>query len=179
GDGALFLNGSVANSYTGPTRIEGGAVHLAKTSGAQAISAVVTIDGNLPGTPSLSDDLPGQYPPQLSMVITNGGVWRITNGATVTNLVLSASDLRGSGLLNLECDVVSYGFCEILCSLNLGNQSRTFFVYDLQFVQGWLDMSGSVIGPLGPNSAGIIKDGAGELVLKSQNTYLGPTVVRD
>ena len=116
-DGALFLRGSANNTYSGPTRIEGGELHLAKTGAARAISADVTVDARFIGNAALFDDLPGQYPPALSMLLTNGGDWFITNGATVTKLFLDDGDLLGSGLLNLECDVVAQGGCRTLASL--------------------------------------------------------------
>jgi len=178
GDGAVFLRGSGANTYTGPTRVQGGRLHLAKTSAARAISADVTIDAAFIGNASLSDDLPGQYPPAISMLITNGGDWFITNGATVTSLVLDNGDLRGSGLLNLDCDVTVQGINQIFCSLNLGSQSRKFTV-NLDGSAEQLDVFGNIIGPLGPNTSGIIKEGEGLLILKNQNTYVGPTLVKD
>ncbi|MBC8096507.1 MAG: autotransporter-associated beta strand repeat-containing protein, partial [Akkermansiaceae bacterium] len=177
GDGALFLRGSAANTYTGPTRVQGGRLHLAKTSAVRAISADVTIDAAFIGNASLSDDLPGQYPPTVSMLITNGGDWFITNGATVTSLFLDG-DVLGSGLLNLECDVVAQGGCQINCSLNVGNQTRTFTVNIANFF-AQLGVSGNIVGPLGPNSSGIIKEGPGLLILKNQNTYQGPTLLKD
>jgi autotransporter-associated beta strand protein len=184
GDGALFLRGSAPNTYTGPTRVEGGALHLAKTSAARAISANVTIDGALYRSgvlneiPFLADDLAGQYPPDLSMLITNTGDWHLTNGATVTNLFLDDGFVLGSGLLNLECDVTTRDGCEMFCSLNLGNQSRTFTVKFAR-ISEYLEIHGNILGPLGPNLSGIIKMGTGALYLKNQNTYLGPTLVRD
>jgi len=174
GEGALYLRGTAANTYTGPTLIEGGAVHLAKTSAARAISAKVTINGSGTFTSSLADDLPGQYPPQLSMVITNGQ-WAITNGATVTNLVMNDAFIGGSGLLNLQCDVNVSEDSWIFCSLYLGDQTRTFFLNALAA----LEVEGQIIGPgPGANSPGIIKRGNGTLILEAANIYYGPTLVQ-
>jgi len=178
GDGALFLRGNSANTYTGATRVEGGWLHLAKPSGARAISAAVTIDADFIGSASLSDDLPGQYPPTLSMFITNGGSWLITNGATVSSLSMDDATLDGTGLLNLECDVNAQGFCQAFCSFNLGSQSRTFSVHRDNSAQQ-LDVFGVILGPLGQNTSGIIKEGEGLLILKNQNTYLGATLIKD
>lgn len=178
GDGVLFLRGNSANTYTGATRVEGGSLHLAKPSGARAISADVTIDADFIGSASLSDDLPGQYPPTLSMLITNGGSWFITNGATVSSLSMDDAKLGGTGLLTLECDVTAQGFCQAFCSFNLGNQSRTFSVH-LDGSAEQLDVFGAILGPLGQSNSGIIKEGEGLLILKSQNTYLGPTLIKD
>ena len=182
-DGSLFLKGSGANTYTGPTRVEGGALHLAKTSATRAISANVIIDGTTPGAPSLSDDLQGQYPPQLSMTITNGGFWEITNGATVTNLIIAEwGVIEGSGLLTMLCDmkVTRFDFpieySSIDCAIYLGDQSRMFVVTG-SGVELFID--GQIIGPgPGPNSPGIIKSGSGDMYLRAANIYFGPTLIQ-
>jgi autotransporter-associated beta strand protein len=181
GEGALFLRGNAANTYTGPTRVEQGPMHLAKPSAAIAISANVIIDGTTPGAPYLSDDLPGQYPPALSMLITNGGYWGITNGATVTNLILAEwGVIEGSGLLRLLCDVTVERsdfpvlYSSIDCAVYLGDDTRTFRV------SGPTDlyMDGQIIGPgPGAGSPGIIKRGGSSMYLRAPNIYFGPTVV--
>ncbi len=178
GEGALFLRGGAANTYTGSTRVEGGPMHLAKTSAARAISSDVIVDATFLGSASLADDLPGQYPPVLSMIVTNGGAWFLTNGATVNRLFLADGDLHGGGLLNLAGDVVAQGGCRADCSFNLGSQTRTFSV-EFFDSSGQLEVFGNILGPLGANVSGIIKDGSGLLILKNQNTYLGPTLVKD
>lgn len=183
GEGALFLRGSGANTYTGATRLEGGATHLAKTSAARAISPIAIID-----VASLSDDLPGQYPPMLSMTMTNSGNWFITNGATVTNLTMeSDNNIRGSGLLTLQCDVNVFrgqsaffvGYTDISCPIYLGDRTRTFTVKD--GADGIVDfyLYGQIIGP-GPGlgSAGIVKKGSGQMVLSAANIFFGPTLIQ-
>jgi autotransporter-associated beta strand protein len=173
---SLFLTGTAANTYTGPTVIEGGAVYLRKSSGARAISPQVSIGEESLNNCFLADLTGGQYPPEMSVVIGEQGTWGLTNGATVTNLVLKYAEIVGEGLLNLKCDVDSRGSSQIYCSLYLGDKSRTFSTGDFNPV---LSIYGHILGPSaqGANSPGIIKAGLGKLLLHAQNTYSGPTVV--
>jgi autotransporter-associated beta strand protein len=174
---SLFLTGNTANTYTGPTVIEGGGVYLRKSSGVRAISSHVTIGEESLSNCFLADLAGGQYPPEMSIVVGEQGTWALTNGATVTNLVLKYSEVVGEGLLNLKCDVVTQGSSQIHCSLDLGEKSRTFYTGDFNPV---LSIYGHIVGPsLGANSPGIIKEGPGKLNLHAQNTYSGPTIISD
>jgi autotransporter-associated beta strand protein len=187
GEGALFVRGSANNTYTGPTRVEGGDMHLAKGSGARAISSNVIIERLTTGALSMSDDLPGQYPPVLSMTMTNGGTWRITNGATVTNLIMSQfTFIDGSGLLTLQCDVTVFdrevgpffNECHISSAIFLGNATRTFKVNNRAGGIMELHLDGQIIGPgPGEGSPGIIKQGFGYMYLDRPNLYFGPTLI--
>src|SRR4030095_16643520 len=123
----------------------------------------------------------GQYPPAMSVVLGPFAIWALTNGATVNSLTLDNGFILGEGLLNLQCNVTNYGFSQIDCSLNLGNEIRTFFS-DFNDAGGFasqLEVSGHILQSLGGNPDGIIKDRQGLLILKNQNTYSGPTLVND
>jgi autotransporter-associated beta strand protein len=177
GERALYLKGNAANTYTGPTTIRGGAVHLAKPSGARAISADVSIGVNTLLDCLLADDEGGQYPPAMSVFVGDRGTWGITNGATVSGLVLEYGTIVGDGLLTLQCNVTNRGFSQIFCSLYLGGETRRFFT-DHGGAFPDLEIWGHILGPSqGANPPGIIKDGPGILVLRNQNTYSGPTLI--
>jgi autotransporter-associated beta strand protein len=188
GSGRLFLRGSGANTFTGPTHIEGGAAHLAKTSAARAISANVFIGENPNTFGSLYDDLAGQYPSALSVFIGDNGHWSITNGVTVTNLTIySPGFIDGEGLLNLNCDVEIFhgedffvSYTGIDCSMFLGSQTRTFH-FNSGPVIGHINffIDGQIIGPgPGAGSPGIIKSGGSDMYLDRPNLYYGPTTVQ-
>jgi fibronectin-binding autotransporter adhesin len=177
---SLFLTGTAANTYTGPTFINGGTVYLDKSSGARAISPRVSIGDQTLLNCQLADMDGGQYPPAMSVVIGDRGTWGLTNGATVTNLTIINGYIRGEGLLNLLCNVTNYGYSEIDCSLYLGDQTRTFFVESDGGFARQLEIAGHVLGPSGGASPpGIVKEGSGLLILKNQNTYSGPMLVND
>jgi len=186
GEGALFLTGNPANTYSGSTLIREGRVHLAKPSAAQAISANVFIGDNNQFS-ALYDDLAAQYPPAMSVFIGDEGSWGITNGATVTNLTIYApGSIRGTGLLTLGCDVeIFHGedtfvtFSGIRCPVFLGSQTRTFNFNDGP-VFGIVEffVPGPIIGPgPGPGSPGIIQSGFGEMYFEGPNLYYGPTTI--
>jgi len=180
GEHALFLSGTPANTYTGPTYINGGTMYLDKPSGAQAISSRVSIGEDTSFLCRLADLKGGQYPPAMSMHIGPYARWGLTNGATVSSLTLDSGFIDGEGLLTLQCNVTNYGYSEIECSLYLGDQTRVFYVETDGGFARQLEVSGHILGPSGgANPSGIVKEGSGFLMLKNQNTFSGPMLIND
>jgi autotransporter-associated beta strand protein len=179
GEQSLFLTGSSANTYTGPTTIRAGAVYLAKSSGAQAVSSRVSIGEDTEFNCMLADMSGGQYPASMSIYVGPYATWGLTNGATVTSLTIDSGSIRGDGLLNLQGNVTNYGYSQVYCSLYLGNETRTFGTYsDGGYSQ--LELHGHVLGPSGgATPPGIIKEGSGILILRDQNTYSGVTLINN
>jgi fibronectin-binding autotransporter adhesin len=177
GPGDAYLQGTLANTYTGGTYVRGGKLHLAKSANVVAISPKLSVGENTTVPGSVADENPGQYPPLMDVTVGPYGLWVLNGQTAVTNLSLinatgiGGGNISGSGILTLDCDVNLSGpiDSDISCTLYLGNQTRAFNV------QGALAVSSIV----GIGTAGITKNGSGQLVLTSPNDYAGPTLVHD
>lgn len=177
GSGDAYLQGALANTYTGGTYVRGGRLHLAKSPNVVAISSKLSIGENTTVSDSLADENPGQYPPAMDVTVGPYGLWVLNNQATVTNLSLTnasgvgGGNISGPGILTLNCDVNSSGVVDsqIDCTLYIGNQTRVFNVTSFAAL--------FVSSIVGTGTAGIIKNGSGHLSLTSPNDYAGPTLV--
>lgn len=185
GSGDAYLEGTLANTYTGGTYVREGKLHLSKSANVVAISPRLSVGESTTKPCSMVDDNPGEYPLVMNVTIGPYGNWILNGQTTVTNLEITNSSslggaypgasIHGSGILTLNCDVHVAGtnISEIFCTLYMGSQTRTFTIDGGDWANGYTKV-GSIVGT---GSAGITKLGRGALVLGSPNDYSGPTLV--
>jgi autotransporter-associated beta strand protein len=160
--GTWVLSG--ANTYTGTTTVNNGTLRLG--SSASLASTAVTVNANLTGATALLD-LNGFNATVASL--TFGGA-----GGTAT----SASNVStGAGTLTLGGNVTTNATGNPLGStlsgnLALGAATRTFTVANSTTADADLTVSAAIGG-----AGGLIKAGAGTLVLSGANSYAGATTV--
>jgi len=160
GAGTLVLSG--AGSYTGKTTVQDGTLRLGADNVLPDASAV-TVSGNAAGV-TATLDLAG-YSDTIGSLTLGGST--ATSGAAVTT---------GVGTLTLGGDV-TYNSANnplgatISGKVDLGAATRTFTVNDSATVANDLTVSAAISG----TGAGLIKAGAGTLVLSGANTYTGGT----
>lgn len=181
GEGSARLNGSTPNTYTGPTYIRGGQLHLSKVGADRtAIPGQLIIGDNTSIGSELYEDASGQHPANSDVTVSSNGFWHVNFDVTVTNLTLLRGLIRGTGTLHLDGDVLvetEFGESpwftvesEIDCNVDLGTQTRTFQFWAF----GSLDIQGAVSGGSG---AGFTATGLGYITLARSNSFSGPVVI--
>jgi len=88
GTGDAYLQGTLANTYTGETYVRGGTLHLAKSANVVAISPKLSVGENTTVLGSVADENPGQYPPVMDVTVGPWGEWDLNGQTSVTNLSL-------------------------------------------------------------------------------------------
>src|SRR5882724_5656533 len=84
GSGDAYLQGTLANTYTGGTYVRGGNLHLAKSANVVAIPPKLSVGENTTVSGSIVDDAAGQYPATMDVTVGPYGLWVLNNQATVT-----------------------------------------------------------------------------------------------
>ncbi|WLH82387.1 autotransporter-associated beta strand repeat-containing protein [Pseudomonas sp. FP2338] len=191
GTGQLILN--AANTYTGATTLSGGSVQLgndlALSSGAVTVTAASTLQApgtvSLANTFTLNDNLTTDVAGTLSLngaISGNGGLTQSGAGSLTLNgantytgptalntgtLVVGSDTAIGTGALNAAAGTT----LQSGAAVSLGNNINLGGNLTIAGVNA-LTLGGTVAG-LG----GLIKNGAGDLVLNHANTYLGTTAL--
>jgi autotransporter-associated beta strand protein len=186
GAGGLRLSGSTANTYVGVTTINSGYITAIKPNNVVSIPGDVVI-GNGLGVDKLVLGTDHQLSAASHVTLHDGGVLDNNNE---TNAVGSLTFIDGgtvdatTGRLELGGSVTVTGAgisnAVINGNLHLGAATRTFNVgntpqhVDLE-INGVISGGGS--GGLPSIPAGLIKSGAGLLLLNAANTYGGQTTI--
>ena len=168
GSGTLTFSGATANSYVGSTIVKDGRLLLGKTAGVTAIPSTLTIGD---GTHQASVDLAAneQIANTSDVFIHAGSRFNLLNfSETISALTLnSATVFAGAGTLTIGGNVnvtAATATSVISGDLNLGGATRIFTVADAAGTVE-LNMAGVV------SNGGVIKEGAGALVLATSNTF--------
>jgi autotransporter-associated beta strand protein len=162
GPGTLTLSG--ANTYGGATIVNAGTLKLG-ASGAVPLTSAVTVSGTGAGV-TATLDLNGNNNTILSLAL---------GGSTDTS---AAAVTTGAGTLTLAGDVTYASTnnplgATIAGKLDLGALTRTFTVNDSTTAADDLTVSAAISG----TGVGLIKAGAGKLVLSGTNSYDSGTTV--
>lgn len=167
GAGTLLL--SSANTYTGATTVNNGVVRYGVNDAINSASAV-TVNPNAAGVTAVLD-LNG----------FGGTVASLTIGGTSQTATSVAIVQTGAGTLTLGGNVTTNATGNpttapvISGNLALGGASRTFTIADNTAVASDLDVQALISG----TGVGIVKAGAGTLLLSAANTYDGTTTINN
>ena len=172
--GTLRLSGSSGNTYTGTTRVQGGTLELQKSIGNAIVGPLVI--GDLFGGPSqkvvrlLTSTVLGNIP----VTIYADGLLDLNGYSdSIGSLTLNGGDVTtGTGTLTLGGDVSVFYDSTISGKLDLGIGQRTFTVAGT-LGNADLRISAAV------SNGGMVKEGAGRLILSGVNTYAGTTTIND
>lgn len=184
GVGTLALTGATANTFTGTTTVNAGALVLAKTAGVNAIAGNLTVgDGLATDTVLFAAD--NQIPDAVAVAILSSGVLDLQRmpGQTADHnekvgpLTMTGGRIRtGQGLLTLNGNITTNAAATVALiqgRLDLGAIDRVFSVADGPAAAD-LQIEALISGAAGID---LTKTGAGTLRLMSNNTYIGQTTV--
>jgi fibronectin-binding autotransporter adhesin len=174
GDGLTRFGGTTANTYTGDTTVKGGTLVLGKTAGINAIAGNLVI-GDETGADTVRLNAANQIIDTASITINSSGFLNLNNfSETIASVFMSAGSIStGTGTLTFGGNLTgktNAASATITGNLNLGGTARTFNIAD---GLATVDM---LIGASIANG-GLIKTGAGTLVLSGPNTYSAGTTV--
>lgn len=177
--GAGTLTLTVGNSYTGQTIVDGGTLALAAANSAISTSSSLTINNG--GTVSLEHFNPMGAPVVTTVTINSGGLMTMNNNWSVNlgPLTLAGGELSSNGFSDatygsyyMSNDVVVEPGTSTISAVKItASGARTFDVAS----GGTLNVTGSFSSLYG--SFGLIKAGAGTMVLSGSNDYDGNTTV--
>ncbi len=190
GEGSLQFNGSAPNIYEGLTTVNSGELIFAMSAGNDAAGGDITINGG-----SLSTSFADQFSPGTTMTVNGGSFLLNGNDQTLGVLnYLGGSVSQDGGILTLGAnpltmrntslngpiillaggtvtfDATNNGTATIGGTLGFSGSIPTFDINNGTAVEDMI--ISSVI-----SNGGLIKDGAGTLVLLGANTYSGGTTV--
>jgi len=169
GLGTLSFSGSGANTYTGPTVVNGGQLQLSKAS---VIDGGIAAGGSLSISNATVNELLNNQLGAMPITINLGYLELSGVSDTISNsltLINGGEVDTGAGTLTLTANptiTVSNSVSYITGNLNIG--SGTCSIQG----DGALSLSANVAG-----SADIVKGGANTLALYGVNTYTGTTTV--
>jgi len=176
--GLWILNPSSANSYTGGTTINLGALQASEGAGLSA--ANLTLGGGVLQTSGTFSRGFGIGSGAVQWTTSGGGFAasssklnvNLGSGAAVTWLSSGATGIVGPLILN---STSALSEVEVLNSINLNGANRTVQVDDnVNTGTDFAILSGVLSGGTGSN---LIKSGAGLLYLTGANTYVGTTAL--
>ncbi|MDB6028100.1 MAG: Extracellular serine protease precursor [Verrucomicrobiales bacterium] len=177
GDGVLTLSGAGDNSY-GATIVALGDLRLAKTGGATAIPAQLSIGTANAAFDSAHVFLDGnnQIGNSVPVFLYKSGDLNMSTFSDGIGPVTMASGQIGTstGILTVNGNITanpSPYVSSVYGNLSLGGVTRTFTA------DGTLQISASISD--GGGSAGINKDGSGILSLTGSNSYAGLTMINN
>jgi autotransporter-associated beta strand protein len=182
GGGKVVLGGSSANTYTGPTTVDGSTLVLGKSGHAIAVPGNLVIgDGTSPAT--VQETAAGQTASTTSVTVNDHGTFDLNgnNDAIGTLTLTGATVTTGTGTLTLGGDVTAddaatEDVSSISGNLDLGGAARTFTVSETS-ADTTPDVDLSIPAVISDSTAGITFTGGGEVDLMGNNTYTGPTTV--
>jgi autotransporter-associated beta strand protein len=182
-----FGTGSVANTYTGPTTVNGGILSIANSSTSLG-GGNLTLNGGVLGfywssgltrTLGIGDSQvqilggesgfggDGSTGPTISLGTT--AVWGASGVGTATGFFNPSKFVLGS------FDTTNTGLTTFSSAINLNGVTRTIVVPMGLSSGGNVSKISGVISSSG--TAGLIKEGGGTLILDAANTYLGDTTI--
>ena len=187
GLGTLAFGGSTANTYTGSTTVNEGVLQLSKTNGF-AMAGPLIIGQSAAAAPSdiVRYSRNNQLSVGTAITVNSSGILDLNNFVDdIGGLTLVGGTVQsgGGGTIQLRGNVTAIGIPHgfnfdqalITGNLDLGVNNRTFTVNNDLFLQGIptdLAVTADITG-----TGGIIKTGAGELLLAGTSTFSGATTV--
>ncbi|MFA4916765.1 MAG: autotransporter-associated beta strand repeat-containing protein, partial [Syntrophales bacterium] len=179
GTAILTFSGNSPNTYSGTTRVNSGELDLNKTAGLNAFAGALTI-GNTSASANahIVKLLASNQIPAVTVTLYNSGKLDL-NGFSdaILDLAMTGGNITtAAGTLTLGGNVTGNAnatAATISGNLDLGGATRTFTIADGTTAND-MDIS-ALIGVTG--AFGIIKAGAGVLVLSGANTYDGSTTI--
>ena len=174
GPGTLVLAGN--NSYGGPTIVSNGILRAGAATAFPSATDITVVNG-------ATLDIVGYSPDANSLTLLSGAQFlgsggSLGLGSSGTALSLQGGVTGGSAAIRLTSgsggDVVVAGGsgAATLGAVDLGAANRTFNVADVNAGGDDLTVSDEISG-----TGGIVKTGAGTMVLSGGNTYGGATVI--
>ena len=165
GAGILQLSGN--NSFTGQMIIEGGALSFASLN--SVANGNKTSSLGAPTSVEHGEIFIGKADGECTLIYTGQGETsdRVMNLAGKNSTVVF--DHAGTGLLKLTSAFVISGY---------GHSKTIMLKGD---TAGVGELAGAIIDPIdrtGKATTSIIKSGSGKWVLSAENTYMGPTIVK-
>ncbi len=174
GPGTLRFFGSVANTYAGSTRVNDGVLELAKSASATCVPGALFIGDGVGALNSavVRSLQTAQISVTSAVTIEDDGLLDLNNASELIGpLTLAGGDVTtGTGTLTLGGDVTvltSTNGATISGNLSLGSSTRTF---DTTFSAAPIELS---IAAQISGTGGIIKNGAGEMILSGSNSFTG------
>jgi fibronectin-binding autotransporter adhesin len=189
GPGALWMEGSAANTHTGTNRVHAGTLLLSRTAGTPTMAGPLVIGDDVGALEAdvvewASDH---QLPANTKVTVRGTGLLKIAQQAqALGGLTLAASaqvEVNGVGVLTLPALVTSLD--EGYVSAGNGNAYTSRIsgtgrvllagptTFDTHWVQG-IDVEVS-----GGANAHLTKIGAGSLILDRSNSFGGLTIIKD
>jgi fibronectin-binding autotransporter adhesin len=162
GVGTWVLDGTVANTHTGTTAINGGTLILAKTAGVNAIGGNLTIGNGGVGLDILqlnaSNQIANAGVATFNGSGANAGIFRLNNN---NETLAGLASTGGAGIV--ENGNAAAGTSTLTLDFNTSTRTFTGFLQDN--------------GGSGSGILAITKSGSGTQVLSAANTYTGATSV--
>ncbi len=193
GNGRVILSGMMANTYTGAIAVDGGTLELAKTGGVLAVQGDLTVNGG-----EVVWSQPNQINLASVLTCTSGGLNLNGHAEAINRLIFHSGTLAQGGgeltLLDLSAPLTMRA-TTIPGDLRLSGGTVVFDATNggTAVIEGNIDQGGAVITysvANGPNSidmrlggaltdGGLIKEGAGTLLLTGMSTLDSATTVNE
>lgn len=183
GAGRLQFYGSLANTYSGLTRVNAGRLELIKSAGIVALPGNLVVGNTLGGATDtvlwFEDDQIGN---NSTVTVEESGMLDLNNnsdtigllsvigglvfvGPSSGTLTLNGNGVRATSTANGSASIAGFG------RLSMGSLSRFFTVTNGPSTPD-LTIQPNIVG-----MGGILKDGAGALELVSSNAFIGASSV--
>lgn len=177
GAGVLTLSGAAANTFTGITSVTAGELDLSKAAGFNAIAGPLTVGDGVGGAGSAVVKLlnANQIADASAVTVNSDGILTLNgNSDQIASLTMTAGTVKsGSGSLVLGGNVTTNAAATVATiagNLDLNGAARTFTVADGAAA---VDLEIAAV----MSNGGVVKAGAGLLMVSGLNTYSGATVI--